>query len=276
MPADAIASERIRALASEGMPGVAVPVAGPEGVRAAGAAGLADIGGQVPASPGVVCPWFSMTKIVTATAAMRLAESGMLDLDAPVFGQVPALGQVRPPGWARQITARHLLSHSAGLANPIPVRWVHPAGAPARDPDMFLGGLLARHGKLRFEPGVRSSYSNLGPLVLAAALAAAAGQPFTDLVGEQILGPLGMDGTAFTYTPQMRARAAVGYHPRRSPMRLLLPRWVIGEPAGRWVALRPFEVDGPAYGGLVGPAQELARFLQLHLRDGESSAAPGS
>ena len=38
MPADAIASERIRALAGEGVPGVAVLVAGPEGVRAAGAA----------------------------------------------------------------------------------------------------------------------------------------------------------------------------------------------------------------------------------------------
>jgi CubicO group peptidase (beta-lactamase class C family) len=191
----------------------------------------------------------------------------VLDLDAPALGQVPALRQVRPAGWARRITAWHLLSHSAGLANPIPVRWVHPAGTPASDPDGFLGGLLARHGKLRFEPGTRSSYSNLGPLVLAAALAAAAGQPFTALVTEQILGPLGMSGTTFTYTPQMRPDAAVGYHPRRNPMRLLLPRWVIGAPAGRWISLRPFEVDGPAYGGLIGPAEELARFLLLHLRD---------
>jgi CubicO group peptidase (beta-lactamase class C family) len=105
--------------------------------------------------------------------------------------------------------------------------------------------------------------------VLAAALAAAAGQPFTALVTEQILGPLGMSGTTFTYTPQMRPDAAVGYHPRRSPMRLLLPRWVIGAPTGRWISLRPFEVDGPAYGGLIGPAEELARFLLLQLRDGE-------
>jgi CubicO group peptidase (beta-lactamase class C family) len=134
---------------------------------------------------------------------------------------------------------------------------------------VFLTGLLARRGRLRFEPGARASYSNLGPLVLAAALAAAASQPFTGLVTEQILGPLGMGSTAFVYTPQMRPDAAVGYHPRRSPMRLLLPRWVTGEPAGRWISLRPFEVDGPAYGGLVGPAGELARFLQLHLRDGE-------
>jgi CubicO group peptidase (beta-lactamase class C family) len=130
MPADAIASERIRALSGGGVPGIAVLVAGPEGVRAAGAAGLADVAGRVPASPGMVCPWFSMTKIVTATAAVRLAESGILDLDAPVFALVPALRRVRPAGWARRITARNLLSHSAGLANPIPVRWVHPAGTP--------------------------------------------------------------------------------------------------------------------------------------------------
>ena len=189
-----------------------------------------------------------MTKIATATVAVRLAEHGVLDLDAPVAGHVPALRQVRPPRWACRITARHLLSHSAGLANPIPVRWVHPADQPAPDPGAFLHGLLARHGRLRFEPGARSSYSNLGPLVLAAALATATGKPFTELVSDEILGPLGMAATAFTYTTHARPRAAVGYHPRLSPMRLLLPRWVIGEPGravdlaaplpGRWPRLR--------------------------------------
>jgi CubicO group peptidase (beta-lactamase class C family) len=243
VPAGAIAGEQIRALAGVGVPGVAVVVAGPEGVRAAGAAGLADIAARRPASPDMVCPWFSMTKIMTATAAMQQAERGVFDLDAPVAGYVPALRRVSPPQWASRITARHLLSHSAGLANPIPVRWVHPADQLAPDPDAFLGGLLARHGRLRFEPGSRSSYS--------------------------ILGPLGMGATAFTYTPRMRPRAAVGYHLRLSPMRLLLPRWATGERAGRWISLRPFLVDGPAYGGLVGPADELAWFLQMHLRDGE-------
>lgn len=273
MSAGAIESKQIRALAGDGVPGVAVLVAGPEGVRAAGAAGLADLAGQVPAALDVVCPWFSMTKIVTATAAMQLAERGVFDLDTPVLGHVPALRQVRPPGWASRITPRHLLSHSAGLANPIPVRWIHPADQPAPDPDQFLHSLLATHGRLRFEPGSRSSYSNLGPLVLAAALATVTSTPFTELVGQEILHPLGMNATAFTYTPQTRPRAAVGYHPRLSPMRLLLPRWVIGEPAGRWISLRPFLVDGPAYGGLVGPADELARFLRMHLRDGELDGA---
>jgi len=87
----------------------------------------------------MVCPWFSMTKIVTATAAMRLAERGVFDLDAPSPGTFPRCDRCgRRGGWASQITARHLLSHSPGLANPIPVRWVHPADQSAPDPDAFL------------------------------------------------------------------------------------------------------------------------------------------
>jgi hypothetical protein len=65
-----------------------------------------------------------------------------------------------------------------------------------------------------------------------------------------------MATTAFTYTPQSRPRAAVGYHPRRSPMRLLLPRWAIGEPAGRWISLQPFLVDGPTPHAVVAFPQE--------------------
>src|SRR3954447_24165949 len=80
----------------------------------------------------MVCPWFSMTKIVTASLAMRLADRGLLNLDQPVLPLVPELTAMRPRALAERITARHLLTHSAGFANPIPVRWIHPAGQPAR------------------------------------------------------------------------------------------------------------------------------------------------
>ena len=96
-----------------------------------------------------------------------------------------------------------------------------------------------------------------------------AGMPFTELVKTEVLEPLGMSQTGFEYTPGMEAVGAVGYHPRRSPMRYLLPRWVIGEPAGRWLALRRFLLDGAPYGGLVGSVLDAARFLQMHLREGE-------
>ncbi|HZD02638.1 MAG TPA: serine hydrolase domain-containing protein [Actinomycetes bacterium] len=69
----------------------------------------------------MVCPWFSMTKIVTATTAMRLVERGMLDLDEPIVHQVASMRRLRPASRAGRTTARHLLTHSAGLANPMPV-----------------------------------------------------------------------------------------------------------------------------------------------------------
>jgi CubicO group peptidase (beta-lactamase class C family) len=261
--------DQLRSAAGRKVPGIAIAIVGPEGVRDSAAVGSADLAADVPASPDMVCPWFSMTKIVTATLAMRLADQGLVHLDQPVLPLVPELAVMEPLTFAQRITPRHLLSHGAGFGNPIPVRWIHPADQPGPDPATLLAGLLTQHHKLRFEPGTRSSYSNLGMLALGQALANAAGRPYTGLVHDEILEPLKMGMTGFDYTPEMQAHAATGYHPRRSPMRLLLPRWAIGDPQGRWVSLRPFLLDGPAYGGLLGPVHDVARFLQMHLRDGE-------
>jgi CubicO group peptidase (beta-lactamase class C family) len=266
---DASVTDRLRQITSRKVPGIAIAIAGPEGLRETAAAGYADLASREPASPDMVCPWFSMTKIVTATLAMRLADRGLLDLDQPVLPLVPELAVMRPRALAERITPRHLLTHSAGFVNPIPVRWIHPAGQPGPDQAALLARLLARHDKLRFEPGTRSAYSNLSTLTLGQAITNAAGTPYTGLASGEILQPLGMRMTGFAYAPDMLARAATGYHPRRSPMRLLLPRWVIGARTGRWVSFRRFLLDGAAYGGLLGPVCDAARFLQMHLRDGE-------
>lgn len=121
MSAGAIESKQIRALSGDGVPGVAVLVAGPEGVRAAGAAGLADLAGQVPAALDVVCPWFSMTKIVTATAAMQLAERGVFDLDASVPGHLPT--QTSSCTASSPRTAGFGSSPAHGRATPTLARW---------------------------------------------------------------------------------------------------------------------------------------------------------
>jgi len=251
------------------VPGIAVAVVDADGVRDTIGLGMADLADGRPASPEMVCPWFSMTKIATATAAMQLAERGVLDLDAPVAPHVPQMRRLRPAPDAARITARHLLSHSAGLANPIPVGWIHPPDQPGPDPGTFLDGLLAKHGKLRFEPGTTSRYSNIGVLIVGEVMANLTGEPFPDVVRRGLLDPLAMRSTDFTYSPDMQARAATGYHPRRSPMRYLLKRWVIGRPTGRWIALNPFLLDGQAYGGLLGPVTDAARFVRMHLGEGE-------
>ena len=259
--------DSLRDLAGSRVPGVAVVIVGAAGIRMRAATGVADLASGTPMTTDTAVPWFSMTKLATATTVMRLAARGLLPLDAPVLPLVPAMSCLRPASWAKRITARHLMQHSAGLANPIPLRWVHPPDQPGPDPLEFLHHQLSKHPRLRFEPGTKVSYSNLGALVLAAAITQAADTPFQDVVAQEVLQPTGMTRTSFCYLPS--TPPATGNHPRRSPMRLLLPHWVIGKADGRWVSLRPFLVDGAAYGGLVGTAEDAARFLQMHLAGGQ-------
>ena len=78
-----------------------------------------------------------------------------------------------------------ICSHSAGFSNPDAGAVGAPEDLLAPDPDLFLNGLLARHHRLWFEPGTQSSYSNLGPLVLAAAMATVTSRPFAGLVARR-------------------------------------------------------------------------------------------
>ena len=259
--------ERVRSAMGRKVPGVVLVVVGREGVRARSAVGIADLVAGAPIATDMVVPWFSMTKIVTATTVLRLAERGTLSLDAPALPLVPAMRSLRPPEWAERITVRHLLQHAGGLANPIPVGWIHPADESGPDPETFLEGQLTKHAKLRFEPGSRSSYSNLSTLILGSAIARATGKRYEEVAREDVLEPLGMSSSGFAFAPGIPS--ATGYHPRRSPMRVFLPRWVTGQTVGRWVGFRRFLLDGAAYGGLLGTAEDAARFLRMHLDDGE-------
>jgi CubicO group peptidase (beta-lactamase class C family) len=224
------------------------------------ATGVASVLDGEAMTPGTACLWFSMTKIVTATVAVALSERGELDLDGEVAAYLP--------GFAPVVTVRHLLQHTAGMANPLPIRWVRPAGEDP--PAGFVDRLLARHRKVAEQPGRSASYTNLGYLALGEVIARAAGAPYEDVAERLVLAPLEMRATGFSYRPG--APAATGHQRRAHPfnplLRLLTPA-VVGPARGGWLTLRPFLVDGAAYGGLVGPVTDAARFLAMHARDGE-------
>ncbi len=207
-----------------------------------------------------------MTKIVTATAIVQLAERGGLGLDDPVGGYV---ADFPSDDRGRRVTIRHLLSHSAGLANPIPVGWVRPATAAATDLHEFTGRQLKKHSRLRSEPGARASYSNLGYLVLGEVVETASGRPYVDYVRANILDPLGMSSTDFIYRDDMTPRAATAYHPRYNAatplLRLMVPSGIFDHHVGRLWALSRFCVQGAPYGGLIGSVEDAAKFLRLHL-----------
>lgn len=249
------------------VPGLSLAVVDRDGPLCAAGFGLADLAARVPATPGTAYPWFSMTKPVTATAVMALADTGRLDLQAPVDDYMdfpPAPGPTRP-------TVEQLLTHTAGLSNPLPIRWVHPAGAPPPPAGDLLRRLMRRRRAYRGPAGERARYSNVGYLALGQLVEAVTGESFEACLRETVLDPAGMTRTGFTYRED--AAAATGYlrAPRLADplLRLLLPGGVAGSRTGAHLGLRPFHVDGPAFGGLVGDVLDAARFLRLHLGDGQ-------
>jgi CubicO group peptidase (beta-lactamase class C family) len=251
-------------------PGVAIAVVSGDAIVTTAAAGSANLADGTPMSPRAACNWFSMTKIATATAVMILVDHGALDLDAPVSEH---LGDLWPRGF-EEVRVRHLLNHSSGLRNPLPIRWVHRADDPMPDARQLLARLLAKQHRPRFAPGSRAAYSNVGYLALGAIIGEVTGDGYTRFVHEALLEPLGMSHTGFRWTDRTvaGARRATGYQRASGPVaRLLdhyLPRGIIGERSGKLVALEPFEVDGAAYGGLIGPVVDAAQLVALHCNEG--------
>lgn len=77
-------------LTERNLPGVSAVVVRRGSVQEAASAGVADLETGAPATPATVYLWFSMTKIVTATAVMQLGERGALSLDDPVDRFLPS------------------------------------------------------------------------------------------------------------------------------------------------------------------------------------------
>jgi CubicO group peptidase (beta-lactamase class C family) len=189
------------------VPGLAAAIVTGTGLLAAAAAGRADVRRGTPMRCDTPALWFSMTKVATATLTMRVIGAGQVGLDTPVRD---VLGARTPMSWGHRVHIRHLLSHSGGVRNPFPLRWVHPAASDHVDLDAFVDRLLARHGRLRFEPGTRGRYSNLGMLVLGAVLETVTGTAFDDLMRSEILGPLEMSATGFASPTGGQSRNAPG------------------------------------------------------------------
>lgn len=248
-------------------PAVAAATVRGERIAFLGAEGTADLRTREQPGPETAWLWFSVTKLVTATAVMQLVEQGRVELDRPVREYVPSFSVENR--WGHEPTVRHLVGHSSGLPNPIPVTWIHLAAEDGPPLDDMVAGLLAKHGRLASEPGSRYAYSNVGYLVLGQVIERASGERYRVYVRRHILDVLGMDGAGFAYPS---GPVATGYARTWSLMGiagwLMLDAKFLGERRNGFTALRPFLLDGAPYGGLVGTVPDLARFLAAHLNGG--------
>jgi CubicO group peptidase (beta-lactamase class C family) len=78
--------------------------------------------------------------------------------------------------------------------------------------------IRTKHRRLKFAPGERASYSNLGYLVLGEVICEVAGVRYEEYVREELLVPLGMNRTGFTYAEPAGPEAATAYQPLWPPL----------------------------------------------------------
>jgi CubicO group peptidase (beta-lactamase class C family) len=244
-----------RGTADRRFPGAVLAVGGADGVRHLRCFGsLGYEPGSPPVGPSTIYELASLTKVMAATTlAMVLEEEGRLELASPVSLLLPAFRG----GAKGRVTLRDLLTHASGL----------PAWAPLFREAAGANAVVAAAAAvaLEAEPGTRSLYSDLGFILLGAALEAAAGGALDVLSEGRVFEPLGMAETGFNPGPERRTRIAPTENdPWRG--RLLQGEvhdenaWAMGGVAG--------------HSGLFGPVADVIRFARMMLSGGELEGKP--
>jgi methyl acetate hydrolase len=253
------------------VPGVVATATDAKGTTYEGGFGKRVLGQPTEMTPDTVVWIASMTKAITGTAAMQQVEQGKLGLDDPAKSVIPYLGEVgvlegfdsdgkpmtrRPK---RDITLRHLLTHTAGFCYEI---WNTDIGKYQQC--MGVPGITGCENKalttpLLFDPGERWDYGiNIdwaGKMVETVT-----GKKLGAYLEANVLEPLGMDSTAFFISPDMRGRLAKIHH--RGPDGSLTPDMELEIPQ------QPeFEMGG---GGLYGTAGDYLKFVRMMLNQGRS------
>ena len=215
---------------------------------------------------------FSMTKPITAVAAMILYEEAKFQLGDPVSKFLPELAELdvlvdgeRVPA-QNVMTMQQLLTHTAGFSygfnpeDPVDKLYNETQVLRAKDLDEFIERLAAL--PLKYEPGTQWHYS-VAVDVTGAVVERISGQPFGEFLQERLFDPLDMRDTFFRVPPDKMDR--------------FLPNHGWDAENGKLVAFDDSEfmnyTDGTMMqsggGGLVSTARDYLRFAEMMRAGGE-------
>ncbi|MGH9839008.1 MAG: serine hydrolase domain-containing protein [Blastocatellia bacterium] len=204
-------------LKREGVPGVSLAVIKEGEVILAKAYGLADKSKGTPARTDTRFNIGSVSKTVTAWAALTLVEKRLLDLDAPVERYLKRW-RLPPSDFDHaKVTVRRVLSHTAGLS----VRGYHGVFLPGEKLPTLeesLAGYSGSDGALRVsaEPGAAFRYSSGGYTLLQLLIEEVSGEPFAAYARRAVFEPLGMTSARYEWTAELQAVVATPYKPDSS------------------------------------------------------------
>lgn len=197
--------------------------------------------------------WMSSGKPITAVAAMKLVESGELDLDGPVSAVIPEFGQAGK----KAVTLRHVLTHTVGL-RPIVSGWPHRAWKH------IVQAICQAPLQQGWEPGKLAGYDPARTwFILGELLARLDGRPIEQIIRSDVFEPLKMMDSWMAIPPHLHR----AYGNRIGIMYGLKDK--------RLKPTRSHEEEvcsQPSPGGsLRGPVRQLGLFYEMMLRKGATT-----
>ncbi|HTM52667.1 MAG TPA: serine hydrolase domain-containing protein [Pirellulales bacterium] len=183
------------------IPGVSLAVIKEGKVVKAQGYGLANVELKVPAGPETVYKIGSVSKQFIAAGIMLLVQDGKIKVD----DKISTFLQGTPEAW-KDITIRHLLTHTSGLSREA------PGFASLKVQSEAEVIKTAYDQKLVFAPGEKWQYCNLGYFALAEIMRRASGKPWDQFMRERVFAPLGMDSTRVTTVRDIVPNRADGYY----------------------------------------------------------------
>ena len=238
------------ALVEGDIAGAVVVVVGPDGVIAKKGYGYADVEAATPVDPDTTLfrPG-SISKLVTWTAIMQLAERGLVDLDADVATYL----DFEVPEGGKPVTLRDILTHTTGFED-------RAKGLIVTDPADLVGMQEYMRSWVPRQiaaPGSVPSYSNYATGLAGLVVEKVSGLPFETYAQQHVFGPLDMARSTFQQPlpPHLQADMSQGY------ARSTLPP-------------RPYELlPVTATGSLAASGGDVARFMQMFLQQGSQGEA---
>lgn len=189
----------LRLMKAGEVPGVGISILNHGQVAYLKAYGFRDVEKKLPLTPDSVMAAASFSKVAFGYLVMQLVDDGVLDLDKPVEAYLPKPLPDYPeyhdlaadPRY-KKITARMLLSHTAGFPN---FRWIQPNGKL----------------NINFEPGSRYAYSGEGIQLLQLVVETVTKTPLTQLMAQRVFKPLSESRTSMISEERFEDNYANGY-----------------------------------------------------------------
>ena len=229
------------------VPGATVAVLA-DGVVTEAAHGVLSLETQVEATTDSVFQIGSISKVYTATVVMRLVEEGQLSLDEPVVSVLPEFA-VADPDVSKEVTVRHLLTHTSGIDGD----HFFDTGRGDDCLERYVQSLadLGQSHPL----GATMSYCNAGYSALGRVIEVVTGTQWDAAMRELLFEPAGFARTMTLPEDVIRYRAAVGHlaKPGEDPA-----------PTPVWGLMRSC---GPA-GLICATASDVIGFARMHLDGG--------